>query len=347
LLGDTKFPYFIDWAITARCNLSCKHCRGFPKGEVSTERAKKLIDEIAGLRPGWVIVEGGEPLLRPDLFELLRLMRQRQLEVHLITNGMLITPQIIPTLKQLEVKVMVSIDGATKATYEAIRDGADFDTVVQSARTYATEGLLEAINITLLKANYREIPEFFELAVSIGVKRVTIIGLKPCQGFTEKLLTPEEYGEAIKLACQAAQATGVEFFFDEPFFWPAVREWGLLAHQPAEGTGIVVSSTSACVFGEYLFIETNGGVKPCSFPPMAVGNISDKPLDEIWDDMLASPLIHQIKDQKTRVGYCRSCQYLEDCKGCRSRTFVLTGDWLASDPVCPLSLKSAVREKIK
>ena len=346
-MGETKFPYFIDWAITARCNLSCRHCRGFPGGEVSTERARKLIDEIARLRPGWVIVEGGEPLLRPDLFELLRLMRQKELEVHLITNGMVISPEIIATLKQLGVRVMVSIDGATKATYEAIRNGADFDTVVESARTYAAEGLLEAINITLLKANYKEIPEFFDLAVSIGVKRVTIIGLKPCEHYPEVLLTPEEYGEAIKLACQAAQATGVEFFFDEPFFWPIVREWGLLAHQPAEGTGIVVSSTSACVFGEYLFIETDGGVKPCSFPPMTVGNINDKPLDEIWDDMLASPLIQQIKDQKTRTGYCRSCRYLEECKGCRSRTFVLTGDWLASDPVCPLSLKSAVKEEIR
>lgn len=345
-MGESKSPYFVDWAITARCNLSCKHCRGFPKGEVSTERARKLIAEIARLRPGWVIVEGGEPLLRPDLFELLGLMRQRGLEVHLITNGMVISPQIIAALKQLGVKVMVSIDGATKATYESIRNGADFDTVVQSARTYATEGLLEAINITLLKENFREIPEFFEFAVSVGVKRVTIIGLKPCQDFTQKLLTPEEYGEAIKLACQAAQETGVEFFFDEPFFWPAVREWGLLAHQPAVGTGIVVSSTSACVFGEYLFIETDGGVKPCSFPPMTVGNVNDKPLDEIWKDMLASPIVQQIKDQKTRVGYCRSCQYLEDCKGCRSRTFVLTGDWFASDPVCPLSLKLAVREKI-
>jgi len=346
-LGGAKFPYFIDWAITARCNLSCQHCRGFPGGEVSTERARKLIAEIARLRPGWVIVEGGEPLLRPDLFELLRLMRQKGLEAHLITNGMVLSPKIIATLKQLGVKVMVSIDGATKATYEAIRDGANFDTVVESARTYATEGLLEAINITLLKANYQEIPEFFDLAVSIGVKRVTIIGLKPCQGFTEKLLTPEEYGEAIKLACQAAEKTGVEFFFDEPFFWPVVREWGLLAHQPAEGTGIVVSSTSACVFGEYLFIETDGGVKPCSFPPMTVGNVNDKPLDEIWDDMLASPFVQQIKDSKTKTGYCRSCQYLEDCRGCRSRTFVLTGDWLASDPVCPLSLKSVVKEEIR
>jgi len=346
-LGESKSPYFVDWAITSKCNLSCKHCRGFPQGEVSTERAKKLIAEIAELEPGWVIVEGGEPLLRPDLFELLGLMRQRGLEVHLITNGMLVSPQIIGALKQLGIKVMVSIDGATKATYEAIRDGADFDKVIQSARTYAREGLLEAINTTLLKMNYQEIPGLFELAASIGVKRVTIIGLKPCQDFLQKLLTPEEYGEAIKLACQAAQETGVEFFFDEPFFWATVKEWGLLAQKPAVGTGIVVSSTSACIFGEYIFIETDGGVKPCSFPPMTVGNVNDRPLGEIWDDMLTSPFLHQIKDSKTRTGYCRSCQYLEDCKGCRSRTFVLTGDWFASDPVCPLSLKLAVREEIR
>ena len=340
-------PHLVDWAITAKCNLSCKHCRGFPQGELSTERARKLIDEIAELRPGWVIVEGGEPLLRPDLFELLGLMRQRQLEVHLITNGMLISPQIIATLKQLGVKVMVSIDGATKATYEAIRNGANFERVVQSARDYAKEGLLEAINTTLLKTNYREIPELFKLARSIGARRVTVIGLKPCQGFLKKLLTPDEYGEAVRLACQAAQETAVEFFFDEPFFWATVKEWGLLAQLPAEGTGILVSSTSACIFGEYLFIETDGGVKPCSFSPMTVGNVNEKPLGEIWNEILSSPLLQQIKDPKTKTGHCQRCQYLEECKGCRSRTFVLTGDWFSSDPVCPLSLKLAVREGIR
>jgi len=338
-LPENQSPHLVDWAITANCNLKCKHCRGFPEGELSTERARKLIAEIAELKPGWVIVEGGEPLLRSDLFELLGLMRQNQLEVHLITNGMLISPQIIDTLKQLGIRVMVSIDGATKATYEAIRTGADFDKVIQSARTYAREGLLEAINTTLLKTNYRELPQLFRLAASIGVKRMTIIGLKPCQDFVEKLLSPEEYGEAIRLACRAAEETGVEFFFDEPFFWAVVKEWGLLAHMPAEGTGIVASSTSACIFGEYLFIETDGGVKPCSFPQMTVGNVNEKSLIEIWDDVLSSPLLQQIKDPKTRTGCCRSCQYLDDCKGCRSRTFVLTGDWFSSDPVCPLSRK--------
>ena len=188
-MGEIKSPYLVDWAITPRCNLNCQHCRGFPEGEVSTERAKRLIAEMAELKPGWVIIEGGEPLLRNDIFELLGLMREQELEVHLITNGVLITPRIVSTLKQLGVKVMVSIDGATKVTYEAVRNGANFERVVQSAREYAREGLLEAINFTLLRTNYTEIPGFFKLAAEIGVKRVTLIGLKPCEDFQEKLLS--------------------------------------------------------------------------------------------------------------------------------------------------------------
>lgn len=338
-MGEGKFPYFVDWAITPKCNLSCQHCCGFPGGEVSTERAKKLIAEIAELKPGWVSIGGGEPLLRGDIFELLGLMRERQLEVHLTTNGMLVTRRIITTLKQLGVKVAVSIDGATPGTYEAIRVGASFDRVVKSARSYAKEGLLEAINITLLRTNYTEIPGFLELAAQVGVKGVTFIGLKPCPDYRGKLLTPEEYGEAIKLTCQVARETGVEFFFDEPFFWPVVREWGLTAQMPAVDTGTLVSSTSACIFGEYIFIDTDGGVKPCSFSPMTVGNVNEKSLAQIWEEILTSPLLNQIKDPKARTGDCQDCQYLEDCKGCRSRTFALTGDWLASDSVCPLRPK--------
>lgn len=340
-MSENKFPYFIDWAITAKCNLSCRHCRGMSEEGLSTERAKKLVAEIAELKPGWVIIEGGEPLLREDLFELLELMQQKQLEAHLITNGMLLTPQILATLKQLGVRVMISIDGATAATYEAIRHGADFGRVVESARQCAQEGLLEAINFTILKKNYTEIPGILELTRSIGIQRVTFIGLKPCQYYPEELLTPQEYGQAIKLACQAAQETGVEFFFDEPFFWPAVKEWGLSAQMPAVSTGILFPSTTACIFGEYLFIEPSGEVKPCSFAPMVLDNVNEKPLGEIWREMLASPFFHQLNDSESRAGYCRSCRYFVDCKGCRSRTFILTGDWFASDPCCPLSLKLA------
>jgi MoaA/NifB/PqqE/SkfB family radical SAM enzyme len=81
-LAEVHSPHFVDWAITRKCNLSCRHCRGVTEGELSTEQAKRLVAEIAELEPGWVIVEGGEPLLREDLFELLELMEQRQLDVH-------------------------------------------------------------------------------------------------------------------------------------------------------------------------------------------------------------------------------------------------------------------------
>ena len=73
-MGEIQSPALVDWAITPKCNLSCQHCRGMAKEELSSERARELVTEIAELKPGWVIVEGGEPLLRADLFELLALM---------------------------------------------------------------------------------------------------------------------------------------------------------------------------------------------------------------------------------------------------------------------------------
>jgi radical SAM protein with 4Fe4S-binding SPASM domain len=343
-LSEVQFPRLIDWAITPQCNLSCRHCRGMAQGELSTARARSLIDELAKLRPGWVIVEGGEPLLREDLFGLLDLMQQKQLEVHLITNGMLLTPRILTALKSLGVKVMISIDGATAATYETIRGGASFERVVEQARRCARAGLLEALNFTVMKTNYAEIPGIFELAKSIGVKEITIIGFKPCHGYREELLAPREYEEAIRLTCLGAEKTGVGFFFDEPFFWPVVKEKGLSARMPALSTGIVAPSTSACIFGEYLFIEPNGEVKPCSYAPMIVGNVNEKPLDTIWQEVLIAPFFQQIRAPESRTGYCRECRYLTECKGCRSRTFLLSGNWFASDSCCPLILQPASKK---
>jgi len=347
-MSEIKSPYLVDWAITGRCDLSCRHCRGFPQEELSTERARRLTSEIAELIPGWVIVEGGEPLLRDDLFELLGWLREGGLEVHLITNGMLITPGIVTGLKQLGIRVMVSIDGATRGTYEKVRGGASFERVVGSARSYARAGLLEAINFTILRANYREIPAVFRLARSIGAPKMNLIGLKPCADYASELLSPREYEEAIRLTCEAAQETGVEFFFDEPFFWAVVKERSLTAKLSDEGAGIVVAANSACAFGDYIFIEVNGDVKPCSYASMVVANVREKSLLGIWDEMQASPLLKRIKDPLTRTGVCLDCQYLEECKGCRSRSFALSGDWFASDSVCPLrSQNMVIKEAIK
>ena len=115
-----KNPHFIDWAITSKCNLSCRHCRGISKGELTTDKAIGVISEITELQPEWVIIEGGEPLLRSDLFDLLNLIRRNNIDVYLITNGTLITPQIVSSLKSLKIKLMISIDGATASDRKSV-----------------------------------------------------------------------------------------------------------------------------------------------------------------------------------------------------------------------------------
>ena len=333
---NTKYPFLIDWATTYKCNLSCRHCRGMKEGEISTERAIALLDEIARLKPGWLIIEGGEPLLRKDIREILSIASQKHVEVHLITNGMLLDDNWISTLISMGISVMISIDGATKNTYESIRQGANFEMAIKAVDRCVRGGILEAINFTVMRKNFREIPEILKLAASIGVKRVTFIGLKSCASYTDELLRSDEYLEAIRLACEGSDKTGVEFYFDEPFFGAVVKEKKLTVKLPSENAGILFSKTTACIFGEYLFIEPNGEVKPCSFAPMVLGNVKEKPLDSIWQENISSPLMKRLRDPGTRNGNCRSCQYLAECKGCRSRTYVLTGDWFADDPVCPL-----------
>jgi radical SAM protein with 4Fe4S-binding SPASM domain len=332
-------PHFIDWVITSKCNLNCRHCRGMSDGGLSPERARMLIEEIVRLKPKWLIIEGGEPLLRQDIFIILERMKQAGLDVHVITNGMLLSPEVIAKLKRLAVKVMISIDGANKATYESIRPGASYEQVLEAARNCSRQGLLSAINFTILRRNYQEIPAIFELAVSLGFPKVNLIGLKPCHNYQEERLSADEYEKAIRLTCEASRKHGVEFFFDEPFFRAAIKEWKLDIAPSGSGAGIVVPDNSACIFGEYLFIEPNGDVKPCSFAQYVLGNVIDKPLDNIWQEALNLPLLKNIRNPKERSGRCRRCTYVEKCYGCRSRAFAITGDWYASDPACPLPVK--------
>lgn len=332
-------PYFIVWAITGKCNLSCIHCFGLSQEELSMNEKKRLITEISALKPGWLLVEGGEVLLLPEIFYLLELMKERDLLVYLITNGMLLDKRVISRLKGLGVKVMVSIDGATPETYEQIRRGGDFKTVIAGIEQAVKEDILECINYTIFKTNYREIPQIVELASSIGVKMIVFIGLKPCPEYHNLLLSPYEYEEAIKITCEALSKANMNYSFDEPFFWPVVLELGLKVHSPWQHSKVEVSTTNACIIGDYLFIGPDGEVKPCEFLSPVLGNVREEPLEEIWHRSISSPLFSKIRDANSRTGHCCSCKYFEVCRGCAARTFALTGDFFASDPICPLSMR--------
>jgi len=326
-------PYMIDWAVTMKCNLNCQHCRGMTPDELSTQEALKVAQEIVKLNPGWIIIEGGEPLLRDGIWKILKVLQG--LDVNLITNGTLINSENIERLKDLGVKVMLSLDSPYPEVYERIRTGAKFYEVLHNGEKLATQGILHSINLTLSKHTYKDLPEMFSLAHSMGAEMINILGLKPCEEYQNQLLSKEEYKTAILSACESAN-NGVSFFFDEPFFYACLEEWNIDLPKPSKQSKILTSITTSCIFGEYMFMEPNGDIKPCTFAPYVVGNAKEE-VAKVWDSMKNSDFLAKIKSPETRTGVCKTCKYLDKCKGCRSRTYALTHDWFASDPACPLS----------
>ncbi len=327
-------PYYVNWATTDRCNLSCLHCRGTESEELSTKEALNLVEDIVGLNPPYVTLDGGEPLMRADILDLLAGFSEGGMTTYLITNGTLLDEKLIGKISDLGVKLMISIDGATKNTYEMIRIGANFDQVLKNARDCGDRGALKAISMVIMKPNFKEILPMIELAKELGAEQVIFVGLKPPKevNFESLLLTPDQYRESFSAI---AHENGIETFVDEPFFKPVIEELGLSRDEKCLESGILSNQGGGCIFGKYMFIEPDGEVKPCTFAPMSFGSVKDKRLNEIWNDMMSSDFLKKIWDPSTRKGRCGSCVHKE-CMGCRSRTFALTGDWFETDPACPL-----------
>jgi len=328
-------PYMIDWAITNRCNLDCLHCRGMDKEELDSRTILRVAEEIPSLKPRWVIVEGGEPLLRKELFEIIEIIYKSNIKIYLISNGMLFNEDLVRRFAELDVNLMISIDGADRESYEKIRRGASFERLKKSVAIANEYGILDSCPITIGKHNYNQIDKLFKFAKEIGYKKITFLGLKPCKDYEKYVLNGEEYGNFFFSVIRNQKDYQMDVYVDEPFFKPFLKEHHV-DYSPNPENGIIVPDVSRCIFGEYMFIETNGDIKPCTFAPVAIGNVNERCLNEIWKDMQNSELIKKIKDFSTREGSCGECKYLYECGGCRSRTFNLIGNWNGTDPLCPL-----------
>ncbi len=340
-----KSPYFIDWAITSTCNLKCIHCPGMMGDDLSTAEARALIDSIAALTPGWVILEGGETFLRSDIFDLIELMEQRGLNVHAVTNGLVLDEGMIEKLARLKVKVLFSIDGADKRTYEKTKAGACWETMLRNARMAGRAGILHGVTSVFSRTNKHQIGDLVRLTESLGAKALVIIGIEPFspwEEFSAIAPTAEEYCAAIEEVAALMRTSPVQIFFDEPFWGAVVKEFAWGSGWPSGKSGIVVAEKRGCIFGEYMYIQTNGDVRPCMFAPASLtfGSVRRKPLPQIWREMQESPLLNDIRRADLRDGPCASCAHFDECRGCASRIFAYGGNYFLSDPACPLGRKA-------
>ena len=329
-------PYFIDWAITNKCNLNCKFCTGLTKSELSHEEAIKLASEINSLCPEWVILEGGEPFLRDDLEELLKVLKCK---VYIITNG---NANInIESLKKFNVGIIFSLDGADGETYKEIR-GGDFKEVIERIKLSAEAGLFHGIATILSKKNFLQIEDFFKILKAYN-SHLIFIPLKPSKNknyYNENSLSRNEQLEALKKVHFLSSKYKIQVYYDEPFLWAFKENYGLPFSKKKSESGIQVEEHMGCVAGKTIYIQANGDVNYCMFSPdeLKIGNVKEEGLKTLWEKILNSDILKEFRMKEKRKGSCRECEKFYICYGCLSRIFSLSGSHLDSDPACPFKI---------
>jgi AdoMet-dependent heme synthase len=345
-ISDNAPPLrLLAWETTRRCNLACLHCRaaagsGPYPGELTPDEGIALLDSLAGMGQVVVILTGGEPLLRSDIYDLAAYGTKLGHRMVMAVNGTLLTPPIAARLKDVGIqRLSISLDGATPASHDRLRavDGA-YDGALAGIAACREAGLPFQINTTVTRANRAELPAIHELAIKLAAAAHHVFVLVPTgrgELLRDELLSPGEYEQTLRWLL-AAQKEGRIFI--KPTCAP---QYYRLWRQDAAARGEKITAahhgmearTKGCLGGQgFAFVSYRGEVQPCGYLELAAGNIRERPFPEIWAD---STLFKQLRRVDDYRGKCHTCQYRKVCGGCRARAYALTGDVLAEDPICP------------
>ncbi len=333
------------WETTRRCNLACLHCRaaagsGPYPGELTTDEGITLLDDLTKMGQVVVILTGGEPLLREDIFDLAAYGTRNGHRMVMAVNGTLLTPQIAARLKEVGIqRLSISIDGATAASHDRLRavEGA-YDGALAGIAAAREAGLPFQINTTVTRANLTELQDIYELAIKLEAAAHHVFVLVPTgrgELIPEELVTPEEYERTLR---QLLTWQREGRLFIKPTCAPQFyRLWRQDAHARGEkitpATHGMEAMTKGCLGGQgFAFVSYKGEVQPCGYLELMAGDIRQTPFPEIW---AGSPLFQQLRAVDDYRGKCHSCQYRKVCGGCRARAYAMTGDVLAEDPICP------------
>lgn len=321
----------ISWNTTQACNISCVHCyRDAGRqgaAELTTGEGKKLLAQIAAAGFRIMILSGGEPLLRPDIYELISHARSVGLRPVLGTNGILITPAIAGKLKEAGLACAgISLDSRDKVRHDRFRglDGA-WTGALRGMAACRSAGLPFQLHTTVTKQNKDEISAITDFAVELQAVAHHIFFLVPAgrgKDIEDTTLKTAEY-EALLEAILAKQTqVPIEV---KPTCAPQFMR---IARQK----NIPVRFTKGCLAGTaYCVVLPNGDVQPCPYLPLKAGNVREKAFDVLWKE---SPLFNEFR-QEPLTGGCSRCGFDDICGGCRARAFYYSdGNYLAEEPWC-------------
>lgn len=334
----------VAWETTRNCNLSCLHCRasatkGPYTGELETPAALRLLDQIAEVGSPIIILTGGEPLLRPDIFEIASYGTEKGLRMVMAPNGTLITKTAAKKLRDAGIKrISISLDGATKESHDSFRgvDGA-FEGALRGIELAKEAGIEFQINTTITKTNLDQIPKIQELAIKLEAVAHHIFLLVPTgrgKYIVDQEINAEEYESTLNWFYDQREKTPLQLKATcAPHYYRILR-------QRAKKEGKTVSFqthgldavTRGCLGGTgFCFISSRGIVQPCGFLQINCGDITQQSFADVWNHSEAFLSLRNFDNLK---GKCGRCEFRKVCGGCRARAYEATGDFLAEEPLC-------------
>ena len=342
--GKTANLRLVAWETTRNCNLACVHCRasatlGPHSGELDTGEAFRLLDQIAEVAPAIVILTGGEPLMREDIFDIAAYGTRRGLRMVMAPNGTLITVPIAEKLVTCGIRrISISLDGATAESHDRFRQvpGA-FDGAIQAMKIARQVGLEFQVNTTVTQTNLDQIPRIQQLAVSMGAVAHHIFLLVPTgrgKYIVDREISAEQYEETLNWFYDQRDKAPLELKATcAPHYYRILRqrarEEGKTVSFKTHGLDAV---TRGCLGGiGFCFVSHRGDVQPCGFLTVNCGNVRETSFAEIWKN---SEVFTALRDYSRLEGKCGACEYKRVCGGCRARAFEATGDYLAEEPLC-------------
>jgi radical SAM protein with 4Fe4S-binding SPASM domain len=362
--------YSVSWNLTQRCNLECAHCYmsahagADTRGELTTEECRRVIDEIARVNPNvFLILTGGEPLLRRDVFDVAGYASAKGFTTVFGTNGVLLREPEARRMREHGVLgASISLDSTDRARHDRFRRLAGaWDGAVRATRVLTDAGLDFSLHMSVTDWNVAEVPAMIDLARELGAKvlnffflvrtgrgrDLTDIDAVAYERILGYLASAQGAGDGppsfVRRLLGMASATP-EDTFEDPWSTPVARTDGLLIRakcaphfrrilwQRNPSSPLLKNyAHGSCPAGKYYCrITPEGDVTPCPYMPVSVGNLRQTSFDALWR---TAPTFDALRDP-VLGGRCGRCEFSRICGGCRCRAYATYGDFLAEDPAC-------------
>jgi AdoMet-dependent heme synthase len=352
--------YAVSWNLTQRCNLFCAHCYmsaapgAATAGELTTAECRRVMADIARVNPHvFLILTGGEPLIRPDVYELAARGREHGFTVVLGTNGVLLREKQARRLREHGVQgASLSLDSTDPARHDEFRHlpGA-WQGAVRATEALRAEGLDFSLHMSVTDWNVDEIPAMIDLARTLGARVLNFFFLVRT-GRGERLtdISPAQYETILTYLARVqgagamAGAPSVLEAAEDPWSVPVGRRDGLLIRAKCaphfrrilwqldpRSPLLANYAHGSCPAGKYYCrITPDGDVTPCPYMPVSAGNLRQVGFAELWE---RASVFADLRTPRLG-GRCGACEFQVICGGCRCRAYATSGDYLAEDPAC-------------